>query len=273
MDRKITQLTHRVTALILIAAAVFYVFFQTNKRGPFLDLNPFANDPYDAVGSFAIQIALLIGLLNYGRALRLREDAAQVNKIVLIVRGNALVLLSIWVTLIADGVALRLHRMPASFWTNVLWTEMAAMTLFAVACSAALAVLIARVPTVAPPSDLTPADGIDDLWTLVRAPMVRARTVIPGAWVAAAERFNADALFARFPWTHARRHPWRFACVLGLFVGVGLAALQLEEGAPSLKIAILVALIFISAEFIATLAGFAIFGGYLGLRPAIHRSE
>ena len=54
---------HAVAALIFGAAVVFYLFFQVNKGGPFRDINPFGNDPYDAVGSFAFQIALLVGFL------------------------------------------------------------------------------------------------------------------------------------------------------------------------------------------------------------------
>jgi len=45
---------------------------------------------------------------------------------------------------------------------------------------------------------------------------------------------------------------------------------QLQEGfPPSLMIGLVVAGIFISAEFAATLVGFAILGGYLGLRPSL----
>ena len=44
---------------------------------------------------------------------------------------------------------------------------------------------------------------------------------------------------------------------------------QLQEGfPPNLKAGLLVAGIFISGELAATLAGFAIFGGYLGLQPS-----
>lgn len=45
-----------------------------------------------------------------------------------------------------------------------------------------------------------------------------------------------------------------------------------QEGLPpSLGIGLLVAGIFISVELAATLVGFAIFGGYLGLRPAFKK--
>ena len=73
MNKETIQRVHRVTALITLAALIFYLFFQINKGKPFRDINPFGEDPYDAVGSLAVQGALLIGILTYARALRLRE--------------------------------------------------------------------------------------------------------------------------------------------------------------------------------------------------------
>jgi len=50
MDGKTIRRVHCVTALIASAAVAFYLFFQINKGGPFRDINPFGQDPYDAVG-------------------------------------------------------------------------------------------------------------------------------------------------------------------------------------------------------------------------------
>lgn len=71
---------YRVTALITFAAIVFYFFFEINKGGPFRDINPFGEDPYDAVGSFAFQVGLLVGILTYARALGLRGTPAHAIK-------------------------------------------------------------------------------------------------------------------------------------------------------------------------------------------------
>jgi hypothetical protein len=271
---KTIQRIHRATALITFAAVVFYLFFQINKRGPFRDVNPFGQDPYDAVGSFAIQGALLIGILTYARALRLCEAPSQAAKIRLILRGNGLVLLAILVTLVADVVAEIIRPFPASFWGNVLLVELGLMFLLALTCAGALIVVFARIRTAASPRDLTPADGIDDLWTLVRVPVTKADAFLPATFVEWVNHFNSDWLFARVQWLNARTHPWRFACALGLLVGVVLILAQLQEGLPpSFKIGLLVAGIFISAEFCATLLGFAILGGYLGLRPSFDLSK
>jgi hypothetical protein len=234
LNDKTIQRVHRVTVLILFAAIVFYLFFQINKGGPFRDINPFGQDPYDAVGSFAFQGALLIGLLTYARALRLRDDPAQATKTRLILRGNVLIVFAILVTLIADAIAEILHPLPPSYWGNVLLVELALMFLLALTCVMALTLVFKRIQTVAPPRDLTPADGIDDLWTLVRVPVTKSSVVVlvPRGFVEWVTRLNSDWLFSRVQWLNPRTHPWRFACALGLLVGVGLTLAQLQQGLP-----------------------------------------
>jgi len=57
--------------LTLALAVVFYGFFQVCKQLPALgQINPFANNPYDAVGSFATQFAAFSALLSLLRAFR-----------------------------------------------------------------------------------------------------------------------------------------------------------------------------------------------------------
>ncbi len=274
MSQETLRRIHRVTALITFATIVFYLFFQINKGEPFRAINPFGEDPYDAVGSFAVQGALLIGILTYARALRLRDDAGQAAKSRLVLRGNVLVLFAILITLSVDAIAAIVRQLPPSYWGNVLLVELALMFLLAMFCVSALTVVFRRMQIRAPPRDLTPADAIDDLWTLVRLPVTKASAFLPHTFVEWVKRFNSDSLFARVQWLNPRSHPWRFACILGWLVGVGLALAQLQEGLPpSLKVGLLAAGIFISAELSATLLGFVIFGGYLGLRPSFHRNE
>ena len=268
MNKEALRRVHRVTALVALAGIIFYLFFHINKVEPFRDINPFGEDPYDAVGSFAIQIALLIGLLTYARVLRLRSDPSQVSKLRLILRGNVLVLFAIGISLVVDAVAVILRQLPSSYWGNVLRIELALMVLLTVVCVLAVGFGFRGMQLVLPARDLTPADGIDDLWTLVRIPVTRLGAALPHAFVEWVQRFESDRLFARVPWFNPRLHPWRFACLLGLLVRMGLTVAQLREGfPPNLLIGLAVAGIFISAEFAATLVGFAIFGGYLGLRP------
>ena len=55
LDKRTIQRIHHLTALITLAAILFYLFFQVNKGGPFREVNPFGVDPYVAVGSFVFQ--------------------------------------------------------------------------------------------------------------------------------------------------------------------------------------------------------------------------
>lgn len=260
---------HRVTATTGVIAVLFFLFFQVNKGGPFREINPFGVDPYDAVGSIAIQVALAIGILNYGRALRIWSDAEQTGKARLVLRGDALVLLAVLVTLAADWVAVSLHPISLSGWGALLLGELTALSLLVLAAAASLAGAARRIRTPTPPTDLTPADGIDDLWTLVKVPGKLMQRRIPARLQDWIETFTSDRFFRRAAWLDPRRHPWRFAALLGLVVGVAILLAQLQEGLPpSLEIGLVVAVIFIGVEFSATLAGFALLGGFLGLRPA-----
>jgi hypothetical protein len=161
---------------------------------------------------------------------------------------------------------------PASLLRNILIVELGGMFLFTVICGFVLWVVFKGMTTASPPPNLTPADAIDDLWSLVRVPVVRGGAIFPPPMVEWVKGFNCDRLFARLQWLDPRKHPWRFTGAVGLMVGVLLILAQFQEGLPpSRGIGLLVMGIFIAVEFVAILAGFTIFGGYLGLRPTIKK--
>lgn len=260
----------RVTLLVSLLAFLFVLFFQVNKTGPFRQANPFLEDPYDAVGSFAAQGAVLVAALTCARGLRFLQDPSQASKTRLILRGDLLVLAAILLTLIGDAIAALTRPLAPSLWGTVLEVELVLMFLLTFLGGLALALVFTPQQIPSPPSGLTPADAIDDLWTLVRFTVGRMRRFLPWAWIRWVNDFNSDRLFMRLPTVNPRSHPWRFACVLGLLAGISLALVQLQEGlAPNWRIGLLLAGIFISGEFVMTLLGFALLGGFLGLRPPI----
>jgi hypothetical protein len=269
MDAQNIKSIHRVTALILLSAVLFYLFFQVNKAGEFVNANPFAHDPYDAIGSIAVQVALLISVLSYARVLRWREDSSQKSKARLILHGNILVLASMFITLCSDIIAEILVSMPNSYWVNFLRLELGFMLLLTALSSIYLWLVFHHLPTLAPPTILTPADAIDDIWSLVRIPVLKLKAHHPNRVVDWVSHFKSDRLFKRMPWINPRLHPWRFTSILALLVSLFLVVVQLQEGLlSSLNVALLTVGIFISIEFVAILLAYAIFGGYLGLRPA-----
>ena len=260
---------HRVTALVTFAVVAFYFFFAVSKTPPFRDINPFNEDPYDAFGSFGVQVALLTAIVTYSRALRLRESITQAPKARLILRGNIVVVSAILISLMADAVAEIQRPFPPSYWGAVLNWALLLMLALTFSCVMALITVFRRIRMPEPPLDLTPADGLDDLWALVRIPVTTARTMLPARLVGWVQNFTTDQLFSRFPWTSPRSHPWRFACALGALAGLGLSVAHLQEGLPpSLRIGLLITAIFTGVEFAATIAGFTLLGGYLGLRPS-----
>jgi hypothetical protein len=99
-----------------LLAVLFLIFFNTSKHDPALaQANVFIDDPYDAVGSFGVQLGLLAALLSCLRTFRPYPQGILLGHLSLILRGDAVALLSVVVTLAADGVAM-LRYLPA--WTG-----------------------------------------------------------------------------------------------------------------------------------------------------------
>jgi hypothetical protein len=99
----------KARALMVFGLSIlFYIFFDFSKHASSLGaVNPFASDPYDAVGSFGIQLALLSALLTLIRAFRpYPRMEAEPGQILLTSRAGTIVLLSVTVTLSADAIGL-----------------------------------------------------------------------------------------------------------------------------------------------------------------------
>lgn len=132
-----------ISFAVFIFTIFFLAFFDNSKRIPSLTLvNPFADDPYDAVGSFGVQLSFFAALLSLVRAFRpYTTKEIPPHQELLILRGEAVALLSILVTLAADLVALL--RYP-TMWMNsfagrvlaalvggfLLWTVLVGLVLY-----------------------------------------------------------------------------------------------------------------------------------------------
>jgi hypothetical protein len=76
---------------------------------------PFGDDPYDAVGSFACIVGMLVAVLSLVRAFRpYSKDSPTKAQCVYLVRSQEAVVLAVLLTLITDGVAMARHP---SLWT------------------------------------------------------------------------------------------------------------------------------------------------------------
>ena len=99
----------RVAAVVtLLLTAVFIHFFSRAKHDAALAaVNPFAEDPYDAVGSFGIQVGFICAVLAAIRAFRtdLKTESLS-NRYTYAIRSMAVSQLAIIVTMLADMAAL-----------------------------------------------------------------------------------------------------------------------------------------------------------------------
>src|SRR6266849_4361493 len=94
--------------LTFVLAVMFYLFFQISKHQPALSqVNAFAEDPYDAVGSFGTQFAVFTALLSLVRAFRpYQPNKALDGQKVHLVRAEYLTYLSVFVGLECSGILL-----------------------------------------------------------------------------------------------------------------------------------------------------------------------
>ncbi len=101
------HLTHKVNAgVVLVLAALFYQAFMFPKHDAVLSMIiPFGDDPYDAVGSFAMIVGMMVAFLSLGRAFRpYRLNSASIETQVYLVRAQTCVVLAVVSTLVSYAV-------------------------------------------------------------------------------------------------------------------------------------------------------------------------
>ncbi|MRR28997.1 hypothetical protein EG834_01370 [bacterium] len=102
----------RFDAFVITAIAVLFVlFFNFTKQNPALSaINPFATDPYDAIGSFGIQAAMFFAGLSLFRTYYSIITGRQTEDWTLfLVRSQIVTILTVIVTLTADWVTMIRH--------------------------------------------------------------------------------------------------------------------------------------------------------------------
>lgn len=98
--------------LVLLLSTLFYLFFDACKHNPALSsVNPFADDPYDAIGSFGIQAAAVLTLLSVLRAFWPHSAGdASGNREAVLVRTQMMAILAVGITMAGNIVAMLRHR-------------------------------------------------------------------------------------------------------------------------------------------------------------------
>ncbi len=100
-------LRRNALAVCLLGLA-FILHFQLAKHwSPWSAVNPFSEDPYDAVGSFAVQFVLFMMLVSLVRAFRPLSD--QAAAVACFTRGALMTSVAIGFTCLSDLVAMARH--------------------------------------------------------------------------------------------------------------------------------------------------------------------
>jgi hypothetical protein len=96
-----------ISFIVCILTVLFITFFNISKHNVyFKEVMVFGDDPYDAVGSFGVQLAAFSALLLLIRVFRPYPDGISLENFSLIFQGFIVSLASIGVTLVVDFISL-----------------------------------------------------------------------------------------------------------------------------------------------------------------------
>jgi hypothetical protein len=283
----------RINALIIAAlAALFYFFFMTAKHDPALSaVNAFADDPYDAIGSFGVQAAAFLGLLSLVRGFwPYRAGTLLDEQEVLLVRTQLLAVLAVVVTLGGDVVAMA--RYPSLWIASRAGCELAAL-LGALALLAAVAGALARRS-----SRGIGLPAIPNLWKRATIVCLAAAiilafypddlrqstlgglfTVIAGATLLFAPMWAVGTALVPYhteprqhepnslsSWLHLYKYQLAFVAALGILMGLLFVLGESTEGGTRLSLARLafVASVYVFLESAGVLIGYSFLREPLG---------
>jgi hypothetical protein len=286
---------HKINAAaVFVVAVVFYWFFMFCKHDAALSkIIPFGDDPYDAVGSFAIIIGILAALLSLFRAFRpYPPNGASIENRVYLVRAQTCVVLTVFITLVADAVAMGRH---ASMWKssperNELILLLAGMAIVAISVESlirrsAKEIVPARVATawIRAVSVSLVAVLLLALYPerLINGIATHLLTVVVGALILFVPmRPLLTALVPYEPGSAVgeaaagkrgflRRNRWGIVLLIGVILGVFYFAGEMSEGTGGMSIR---RIVFVGAVFVGlSTIGLAIAYTFLGIPLGLGR--
>ena len=280
--------------VILGVAAAFQWFFMFTKHDPDLRaIIPFGDDPYDALGSFATIVNILLCLLLLWRSFHpMRGLAPSPAQHEYLRRTQAAIPLSILVTLAGDAIALARHP---HLWLGTPGQNklFAVFTAMLVISAAALAMLRSSVST---PAALQQHERTAFSPLIVAALFVVALALYPEHLINRLSThvltvllgdlllFVPVAAFLRYLFPDpqgaplaqsksrgAARFAWIGAMLLSLAIGVWLFVAELTEGGaamPPMRMRLFVASFYIGLTMAGTLIALAVLSRPLGLGQA-----
>ena len=284
-------LLKRNSVLSLALAALFGWMFMFAKQDPALSgIIAFGEDPYDAVGSFAIVVALLVAALAGVRAFRPYRTPPSAPQQVHLVRAQAAVTLGVFITLGADAIAMTRHP---SMWIHASSrTELMALLGGVALVAIVVHLLILGASPVAPTEDrpsrwkraataIVAAAGVVAFYPeqLVVGVWTHLVTVVVGALILFAPMRPLLIALVPDPEVEAQRQTtmprrrfgsagaWLVVTLLGFALGVFTFLGELSEGGGGQPIVrlLFVAAVFLGLAIAGLLIAFAFLGAPLGL--------
>jgi len=265
--------------------ALFYWSFQFAKHDPALrDIIPFGEDPYDAIGSFAVLIAPLVALISVVRAFRpYGEPAPSPSQLVYLARTQAAVVLPVEITLVADAVAMARHP---GMWIGAASRNRLIALLGVLALAVVAAHLLIRATLPQGSRSRGPGAASAALLALlilavypervIHATATHLFTVVAGAALLFAPM--RPLLTALVPYDEGEtgttrassrffNAPQRWGAVLlvGLLIGGFLFLAEMRDGAPPTGRLLFVASVYVGLAITGLLIAYASLGKPLGL--------
>jgi len=266
--------------------ALFYWSFQFAKHDPALShIIPFGEDPYDAIGSFAVLIAPLLALISLVRAFR--PYAPSTSQRVYLVRTQTAIVLAVEITLAADAVAMARHpgMWIAAASRNKLIALLGVLGLAVVAAHLLICATQETFPKRAPSRWLGAASAA--LLALLILAVYPERAIATATQlfsvVAGAALLFAPMrplLTALVPydegesgttrasgWYFNAPQRWGAVLLVGLLIGGFLFSAEMREGAPPPARLLFVASVYVGLAVAGLLIAYASLGKPLGLAP------
>ena len=275
-------LLKQATYSAFATSAIFWILFQLSKIRAIQNVAHFADDPYDAIASFAVQIAFAVALLSLARLVSIKNEDGLRQRLPFLLRGILIIALCIAITLAVDVVALA-QAWPLTLSAQMYFLLAGLVLLTLLAAETGMLLHKARRGTgkiLVEPAPGALGQAIGDCWTLVALPpnwLVAHLTFLKPIWNWADSFAHkiADAWNKRMPFANPYLHPWNFAMLFAALLGFAIMGVILvserivEGGPPNLYIGFLLACIFFGGEMVAIFLSFLLLGGFLGLRPKI----
>jgi hypothetical protein len=288
--------TRASIALVTALAAGFWVWFQLTKQPAVAAVDPFAEDPWDLVGSLAVQGAAALAILSLARVVHLGDagpGAWTRDRLRFAWRGGVLAVGAIWLTLAVDTAAILITPDAAARAADAGfpgWLVLGGLAMLGIGATLATISLVVTwrhrrraYPGLPDASAFEPGmlgQAILDLVHLAMGPLrwAATRNRRLGARLDALGRITRASRYAptvERAWTRAMAPPGWTVTLAATATGAGLVAVDfLREGPPSsATTALLIVTIFVAVESAAALGAFLAFGAFLGLRPPIRRRD